>query len=121
VEPIDNANGGAPLRSSWELAPHAAPPARLRPPARLTPAAPSAPTADLKTLGGLEPLVRLLQEGSPAVQAAAAYVLGTAASNNDKFQGQLLEAHPEVLAHLLQVGRPPLAHLAPPPVPAPGP
>jgi hypothetical protein len=63
------------------------------------------PPADLKTLDGLDPLVALLSEdNSPEVQAAAAYVIGTAGSNNDKFQEQLMGAHPGVLARLLQVG-----------------
>lgn len=46
----------------------------------------------------------LSEDNSPEVQAAAAYVIGTAGSNNDKFQEQLMAAHPGVLARLLQVG-----------------
>ncbi len=62
--------------------------------------------ADLKTLGGLDPLVALLSgDDGPEVQAAAAYVVGTAGSNNHVFQEHLMAAHPGVLAHLLQVRR----------------
>jgi hypothetical protein len=37
------------------------------------------------------------------VQEAAAYVLGTAAANNEKFQGYLLKEHPGVVKQLLKV------------------
>ncbi len=57
---------------------------------------------DLERLDGLAPLVGLLA-ASPRLQAAAAVVLGTAASNNHKFQQQLMQAHPEVLEQLMQV------------------
>lgn len=58
--------------------------------------------ADLGVLDGIDPLVQLL-DGTPQIQAATAYVLGTAASNNIKFQQQLLAAHPGVVAQLLKV------------------
>lgn len=59
--------------------------------------------ADLHTLKGLSPVVSLLAEESPTIQAAAAYVLGTAASNNNKFQDQLMQTHPETVTLLMQV------------------
>ena len=59
--------------------------------------------SDLHTLHGLHPVVRLLADGSPSLQAAAAFVLGTAASNNNKFQEQLMHLHPESISLLLQV------------------
>ncbi|KAL3148863.1 hypothetical protein ABBQ32_001736 [Trebouxia sp. C0010 RCD-2024] len=58
---------------------------------------------DLHTLRGLHPIVRLLSHDSPSLQAAAAFVLGTAASNNNKFQEQLMQLHPESISLLLQV------------------
>lgn len=55
-------------------------------------------------LNGIAPLVALLGEaGSPRLQEGAAWVLGTAASNNHKFTGQLLEAEPGIVADLLKV------------------
>ncbi|KAA6425480.1 MAG: hypothetical protein FRX49_04378 [Trebouxia sp. A1-2] len=45
----------------------------------------------------------LLVQDSTSVQAAAAFVLGTAASNNNKFQEQLMELYPESVMHLLRV------------------
>jgi len=59
--------------------------------------------ADLHTLQGLQPVVQLLLQDSTSVQAAAAFVLGTAASNNNKFQEQLMEVYPESVVHLLRV------------------
>ena len=49
-------------------------------------------------------------EGGHEVQAAAAQVLGVAASNNLRFQTDALEANPRLLHQLLQVvqPRPPL-------------
>lgn len=58
--------------------------------------------ADLEGLGGLGPLVGLLG-GAPGLQAGSAAVLGTAASNNVKFQEQLIDAFPSVLGKLLEV------------------
>ncbi|KAK9819998.1 hypothetical protein WJX72_004950 [[Myrmecia] bisecta] len=58
---------------------------------------------DLKVLGGLPPLVRHLHSGSPEVQAAVCHVLGTAASNNIKFQEQLLADFPDAVRLLVQV------------------
>lgn len=55
-------------------------------------------------MGGLAPLVQLLQpEQAAELQARAAFVLGTAAANNAPFQQQLLEQHPETLRLLLQL------------------
>ena len=51
--------------------------------------------ADLHTLRGLQPVIQYLGQQSDQVQAAAAYVLGTAASNNNKFQEQLMGLHPD--------------------------
>eukprot|EP00878_Enallax_costatus_P044755 GHUV01053489.1.p1 GENE.GHUV01053489.1~~GHUV01053489.1.p1 ORF type:complete len:115 (+),score=64.42 GHUV01053489.1:38-346(+) len=60
---------------------------------------------DLKVLGGLAPLVSLLSaDQPPELQEGAAYVLGTAASNNDKLVDVLLKEHPGLLQQLLQVG-----------------
>jgi hypothetical protein len=59
--------------------------------------------ADLHTLQGLQPVVQLLLQDSTNLQAAAAFVLGTAASNNNKFQEQLMEVYPESVMHLLRV------------------
>ncbi len=58
---------------------------------------------DLHGLGGLGPLVALLGHEAPAVAAAAAHALGTAASNNPAFQRQLLSQQPEAVATLLRV------------------
>lgn len=59
---------------------------------------------DLRILGGLEPLISLLQDGQPpSLQAGAAHVLGTAVSNNEKLAGVLLEEHPQLLKQLLKV------------------
>jgi DNA-binding GntR family transcriptional regulator len=55
-------------------------------------------------MGGLAPVVALLAPRQPAgLQAAAAHLLGTAASNNHEFQRQLLADHPETLLLLLQL------------------
>jgi hypothetical protein len=63
--------------------------------------------ADLKVLGGLEPLVSLLQDSSaPTLQAGAAYVLGTAVSNNEKLAADVIKQHPLILQQLLKVGGP---------------
>lgn len=62
-------------------------------------------TADLKVLGGLGPLVSLLAaDQPPELQEGAAYVLGTAASNNDKLVGVLVKEQANLLEELLQVG-----------------
>jgi hypothetical protein len=53
----------------------------------------------------LEPLVSLLGEGAPSLQAGAAYVLGTAASNNEKLASVLVKEHPQLLQQLLKVSR----------------
>ena len=60
------------------------------------------PCADLKVLGAMEPILQQLGRG-PEVQAAAARVLGVAASNNLRFQTDALEADPHLLHRLLQV------------------
>ncbi|PSC76763.1 nucleotide exchange factor SIL1 [Micractinium conductrix] len=57
---------------------------------------------NLQTMGGLEPVVALLgAEHPPALQARACQVLATASSNNEAFQGQLLEGHPQALPRLM--------------------
>ena len=60
--------------------------------------------ADLHTLKGLSPVVNLLRQSSPNLQAGAAYVLGTAASNNNKFHDMLMQYHPESIGLLMLVG-----------------
>lgn len=50
-------------------------------------------------------MVAALSDAAPDLRAAAAYVLGTAASNNPAFQETLLAVHPDVFSHLLKVGR----------------
>ena len=57
--------------------------------------------ADLHTLHGLQPVIQHLSQQSAQVQEAAAYVLGTAASNNNKFQEQLMGLYPESIRLLL--------------------
>jgi hypothetical protein len=57
-------------------------------------------------LGALPPLVSLLGSSQPPeLQAGAAYVLGTAVSNNEKLAGDLMSEHPQLLQLLLQVRR----------------
>lgn len=69
------------------------------------------PCTDLKVLGGLLPLVACLAEDQPGeLQEGAAFVLGTAASNNAQMTAALLEAAPDVLQQLLQVRHPRSAH-----------
>ena len=65
----------------------------------------AAACADLKPLAGIAPLVALLAHGTADVQEGAAYVLGTAAANNEKFQGNLFAEHPGVVKQLLEVGQ----------------
>jgi hypothetical protein len=54
----------------------------------------------MKVLGGIVPVVERLDSEEPAVQAMAAYVLGTAASNNAIFQEHLLETVPDIFTKL---------------------
>lgn len=58
---------------------------------------------DLKPLGGFAPLIMALNSSNPDVQAAAAGVLGTAASNNVRAQQDVAEDCPDVVQKLLQV------------------
>ncbi len=58
--------------------------------------------ADLHILGGLEPVVAELNAPG-GFAAASAHVLGVAASNNERFQRQLLHAVPDIFSRLLQV------------------
>ena len=61
---------------------------------------------DLESLGGLAPVVaRLGDAHAAAVRAAAAAVVGTAASNNLKFVSRLAAAHPGATAALLAVSQ----------------
>ena len=62
---------------------------------------------DLHTLHGLQPVIQHLSQQSAQVQAAAAYVLGTAASNNNKFQEQLMGLYPDSIKLLLMVSNKP--------------
>jgi hypothetical protein len=57
--------------------------------------------ADLRVLGGLGPLVAALTDVE--LRSQAAQVLGVAASNNAKFQADLIEEQPDVFVLLLQV------------------
>ena len=59
--------------------------------------------ADLHTLHGLQPVIERLDQESARIQAAAAFVLGTAASNNNKFQEQIMELFPDSIKLLLRV------------------
>ncbi len=59
-------------------------------------------SADLKVLGAIGPILQQLDRG-PEEQAAAAHVLGVAASNNLRFQTDALEAEPRLMHRLLQV------------------
>ena len=59
-------------------------------------------SADLKVLGGITPLFSALSNGSQELQAAAASVLGTAASNNVVFQQHVAE-QADIIPQLLQV------------------
>lgn len=63
---------------------------------------------DLHKMNGLAPVVALLSsQQPPELQAAAAFVLGTASSNNREFQLRLMADHPEslsLLLHLLEAG-----------------
>lgn len=60
--------------------------------------------ADLRVLGGLHRLAGLLEGQQPAeLQEGAAYVLGTAASNNAKLVEALLQDHPDLIQQLLRV------------------
>jgi len=61
---------------------------------------------DLKTMGGIRPLARLL-EGPRRLRIGAAKVIGTAASNNPTFQGHLLEEEPAAMGRLLSLVRSP--------------
>lgn len=47
----------------------------------------------------------LLSDGAgPSLQAGAAYMLGTAVSNNEKLAAVLVQEHPALLQQLLTVG-----------------
>lgn len=61
-------------------------------------------SADLKPLGGIEPLVAALESSDEKVRAAAAGVLATAASNNVKAQQDVADACPDIIEKLLQAG-----------------
>jgi hypothetical protein len=68
--------------------------------------------ADMKVLGGIEPVVERLEAEDPAQRAMAAYVLGTAASNNVVFQQHLLEAAPTIFTKLRNLMLAPEAEVA---------
>lgn len=57
---------------------------------------------DLKALDGIDIIVAYLDKGEN-LATLAAYVLGTAASNNPKFQNDLVESNPDVFKKLLQM------------------
>jgi hypothetical protein len=46
----------------------------------------------------------LADDTAPSLQAGAAYVLGTAVSNNEKLAAVLVQEHPGLLQQLLTVG-----------------
>jgi len=58
---------------------------------------------DMKVLGGIPPVVEQLEAQEGNLRALAAYVLGTAASNNPHFQNDLLELYPDIFSRLRQV------------------
>jgi hypothetical protein len=93
------------------------------------------PLTDLKVLGGVTPVVELLSHGleedsssdkvhtnredgsyppqlSADIRAASAHVVGTAASNNVKFQQQILEAHPDIFRRLVRASKDPEEEVA---------
>lgn len=78
-----------------------------------------ATTADLHKLGGLAPVVALLGAASPQLRQGAALVLGTAASNNEAFQEQLLRHHPEAVPALMRLVNSASGGFTPLPPPAP--
>jgi hypothetical protein len=61
--------------------------------------------ADLKAVGGIEPLIAALNSSNADIRAAAADVLGTAASNNISAQQDVVDICPEILQKLLQVSQ----------------
>lgn len=61
------------------------------------------PFADLKGVGGIEPLLAALNSSSGDVRAAAAGVLGTAASNNVRVQQDVADVCPDIVQKLLLV------------------
>eukprot|EP00983_Pelagomonas_calceolata_P028667 897692-Pelagomonas_calceolata.AAC.1 len=65
----------------------------------------SAGIAYMKVLGAISPVVDLLKAEEGTLRAAAAYVVGTAASNNPRFQLDLLEVYPDIFSRLRQVQR----------------
>ena len=82
---------------------------------------------DLMVLGGLTPVVELLNHGleddpapikfkptqlSPDIRAASAHVIGTAASNNVQFQQQILDAHPHIFRILVRASKDPAEEVA---------
>jgi len=58
---------------------------------------------DMKVLGAISPVVDLLKAEEGTLRAAAAYVVGTAASNNPRFQLDLLEVYPDIFSRLRQL------------------
>jgi hypothetical protein len=60
-------------------------------------------TADLKAVHGIEPLVAALDSDNTNIRAAAADVLGTAASNNVRVQQDVADVRPDIVQKLLQV------------------
>ena len=60
--------------------------------------------ADLKAMGGIPPLMAAFNHPHDVrVRTAAAYVIGTAASNNPTFQTHLLEEVPDIIHELMSV------------------
>ena len=55
---------------------------------------------------------RRLPSEQDLIRAAAAHVIGTAASNNAKFQQQLLESHPSIFHHLVATSLDPVEEVA---------
>ncbi|KAF5838370.1 armadillo-type protein, partial [Dunaliella salina] len=58
---------------------------------------------NMKVLGAISPVVDLLRAEEGTIRAAAAYVVGTAASNNPQFQIDLLELSPDIFSRLRQL------------------
>lgn len=59
--------------------------------------------ADLEAIHGIEPLVAALDGDNADIRAAAADVLGTAASNNVRVQQDVADIRPDIVQKLLQV------------------
>ena len=105
VRPIDNANGGCcPLCKCTHAKQRLKEIHASSVGSNCTPGLSSPRTAaDLKAVHGIEPLVAALDSDNTDVRAAAADVLGTAASNNVRVQQDVADVRPDIVQKLLQV------------------